>query len=86
MGMDDSTGLVLNDTNLEALEEAFGPDSDDAIGGQVILFVDPDVRYGGQRVGGIRIKLPRKANTKEKAAPIKESTAEILNDDLPTDW
>ena len=30
-------GLVLNDTNLEALEAAFGPDSDDAIGGQVIL-------------------------------------------------
>jgi hypothetical protein len=82
-------GLVLNDTNLEAIEEAFGPNSDDAIGGQVILFVDPDVRYGGQRVGGIRVKLPKKANAKEKAAP-KKSTAEYLNDDLPdvdsTDW
>ena len=64
------------------IEAAFGPDSDDAIGGQVIAFVDPDVRYGGQKVGGIRIKLPKKANAKEKAAP-KESTAEYLNDDLP---
>jgi hypothetical protein len=77
-------GLVLNDTNLEALEAAFGPDSDDAIDGQIVAYVDPDVRYGGQRVGGVRIKLPKKANAKEKAAP-KESTAEYLNDDLP-EW
>ena len=66
--------LVLNDTRLEALEAAFGPDSDDAIGGQVILYVDPDVRFGGQKVGGIKIKLPRKVAAKEKAAP--ESTAD----------
>lgn len=80
-----SKGLVLNDTNLEALEAAFGADSDDAIGGQMLLYVDHDVRYGGQRVGGIRLKLPaKKATAKEKAAP-KESTAEYLNDDLP-DW
>jgi hypothetical protein len=84
-----SKGLVLNDTNLETIEAAFGPNSDDAIGGQVVAFVDPDVRYGGKRVGGIRLKLPKKANAKEKAAP-KKSTAEYLNDDLPdvdsTDW
>ena len=82
-------GLVLNDTNLETIEAAFGPDSKDAIGGQMVVFVDPDVRYGGQRVGGVRVKLPKKAAVKEKAAP-KESTAEYLNDDLPdddsTDW
>ena len=45
-------GLVLNDTNLEIIEMGFGPSTDDAIGGQVILFVDPNVRFGGQRVGG----------------------------------
>jgi hypothetical protein len=77
-----SKGLVLNDTNLEALEAAFGSDSKDAIGGQVIVYVDPDVRFGGQRVGGIRIKLPKKANTKEVAAA-RSATAEYLNDDLP---
>ena len=54
-----SKGLVLNDTNLECLETAFGDDSSDAIGAQVILYVDPDVRFGGKRVGGIRIKLPK---------------------------
>jgi hypothetical protein len=77
-------GLGLNNATLEAIEAAFGPDSKDAIGGQVILYVDPDVRFGGQRVGGIRIKLPKQVVAKEKAAP-KESTAEYLNDDLP-DW
>jgi hypothetical protein len=80
-----SKGLVLNDTNLEAIEAAFGPDSKDAIGGQVILYVDRDVRYGGQKVGGVRIKLPKSAAVKEKAAPKVESTAEYLNDDLP-EW
>ena len=42
-----SKGLVLNDTNLEIIEMGFGADTDDAIGGQVILFVDPNVRFGG---------------------------------------
>ncbi len=75
-------GLVLNDTkNLETLETAFGPDSEDAIGGQVILFVDPDVRYGGQRVGGVRLKLPKKVTPKEKAAS-KQTTAEIIGDEI----
>jgi hypothetical protein len=61
---------------------AFGPDSDDAVGDQVVLYVDRAVRFGGQRVGGIRIKLPKAA--KEKAAPTK-TTAETLNDELP-EW
>jgi hypothetical protein len=30
-------GLVLNDSNLEVLELAFGPDTDDIVGGQVNL-------------------------------------------------
>ena len=51
----------------------------------MILYVDPDVRYGGQKVGGIRIKLRKRAAVKEKAAPKEESTAEYLNDDLP-EW
>jgi hypothetical protein len=79
-----SKGLVLNDTNLETLEQAFGDDSNDVIGAQVVLYVDPNVRYGGQRVGGIRIKLPARKAAKEKAA-VKPTTAELLNDDLP-DW
>ncbi len=77
-------GLVLNDTNLEFIETNFGEDSGDAIGGQVILYVDPDVRYGGQRVGGIRMKLPKRAGVKEKAAA-KQTTAEIIGDDIPDD-
>jgi hypothetical protein len=74
----------LNDTNLETLETAFGDDSNDAIGAQVVLFVDPNVRFAGQKVGGVRIKLPAKKAVKEKAAA-KSATAEYLNDDLP-EW
>jgi hypothetical protein len=71
-------GLVLNDGNLEVIEMAFGPDTNDAIGGQIVLYVDPDVRYGGKRVGGIRIRLL----PKKRAVPVR-STAEELDDEIP---
>lgn len=75
-----SKALVLNNGNLEVLETLFGPETNDAIGGTVILHPDPSVMYAGQRVGGIRIQRPRAVE--KKAAPAK-STAEILNDDIP---
>jgi hypothetical protein len=53
-----SKALVLNDANLDVLEMAFGPETNDAVGGLVILYVDPDVEFDGKKVGGIRIKRP----------------------------
>ena len=79
-----SKGLVLNDTNSsKRLRWLSARIAAILIGAQVILFVDPDVKYGGKRTGGIRVKLP-KAAAKEKAAA-KSATAEFLDDDLP-DW
>lgn len=54
--------MVLNVTNLKRMAKALGDDTDDWTGKQVILYVDPDIEFGGNVVGGLRIKsIPRKA-------------------------
>ena len=57
--------MVLNVTNLKRLAKALGDDTDGWIGNQVILYVDPDIEFGGNVVGGLRIKgIARKAKPK----------------------
>ena len=48
-------GWAANMTGLEALAEMSGSgDTEDFIGIRVEIYVDPDVRYAGKRVGGSR--------------------------------
>ena len=58
--------MVLNVTNLKRLAKALGDDSDNWIGNQVILYVDPDIEFGGNVVGGLRIKGISRARTAAK--------------------
>ena len=55
-------GLVTNITNGEVLAEiAVSTDTDDWHGAHVEIYVDPDVRFGGERKGGIRLRsIPTK--------------------------
>ncbi len=54
-------GLVLNATNIKRLGKACGDDTQDWLGKVVTLYVDDTVEYGGNAVGGLRIKaIPRK--------------------------
>jgi len=62
--------MVLNSTNIKRLGKALGDDTDDWIGGKVTLYVDPDVEYGGEVKGGLRIR-----GNVRKAAPKR------MNDD-----
>ena len=55
------------------LTKALGDDTDDWIGKQVILYVDPDIEFGGNVVGGLRVKQFRNA-----ASP-KRATVEDVN-------
>ncbi len=50
--------MVLNKGNAVILEEAYGDDSDDWHGKTVEIYVDPNVMFGGKRVGGIRLRVP----------------------------
>jgi hypothetical protein len=61
-------GLVLNTANAEALVEITGTDDYEQWSDIPIqLHVDPDVKYGGKKTGGIRIRKPPSA-----PAPVQE--------------
>ena len=51
--------MVLNRGNAEVIAENYGGDSDMWIGKPVEVYHDPGVMFGGKRVGGIRIRMPR---------------------------
>ena len=59
--------LVLNTTSIRTLEKAYGSDTDDWIGKRVTLYVDPNVSFRGQVVGGLRLR-PVKAKPAAAAA------------------
>lgn len=49
--------MVLNTTNIQLMEKACGSDdTDDWIGKAIIVYTDPNVSFGGELVGGLRIR------------------------------
>jgi len=77
--------MVLNSTNIKRLAKAC--DSDDTegwIGKQVILYVDPDVEFAGNIVGGLRIRAKPKAHGTREIMP-KQTGAPFddMADDVP---
>lgn len=53
--------MVLNPTNLKLAEKALGSDdTDDWMGKKIIVYNDPNITFGKELVGGIRIKAFRK--------------------------
>jgi hypothetical protein len=67
--------MVLNTTNIKRMGKALGDDTDGWVGGQVVLYVDPDIEFGGNIVGGLRIRNHR------KASPLSKPNAQ--GDDIP---
>ena len=54
-----SKGLVLNKANAETLAKLTGTDDYEKWADTPVqLWVDPDVTYGGKKIGGIRIRKP----------------------------
>ena len=77
--------MVLNSTNIKRLAKACeSEDSDDWIGKQVTLYVDPDVEFGGNIVGGLRIRGAKKA-TGIRQEPSKTTGGRFddMDDDVP---
>jgi hypothetical protein len=60
--------MVLNVTNLKRLAKALGDDTDDWIGNSIMLYVDPDIEFGGNVVGGLRVKGMPKTAARQAAA------------------
>lgn len=56
--------MVLNSTNIKRLAKACNSDdTDEWLGKKVVLYVDPDVEFAGNVVGGLRVRA-------HKAAPV----------------
>lgn len=72
--------MVLNVTNLKRLAKALGDDTDGWIGNQVVLYVDPDIEFGGNVVGGLRIKAMRSPAAKARAALSDDAINRKLSD------
>lgn len=69
--------MLLNSTNIKLLEKACGSDNtDDWIGKEVILYTDEAVSFGGQIVGGLRIR-------KHQSEPLRRVVKAPVHDDEP---
>jgi hypothetical protein len=68
--------LVLNVTNKEALNNAFGKKPAGWLNATVGIFVDPNVMFGGQKKGGVRLRalLPPAPTAKPAAKPAPKPT------------
>lgn len=54
--------MVLNSTNIQLMGKACNSDdTDDWIGKQVIVYVDENVSFGGELVGGLRVRKHKQA-------------------------
>ena len=50
-------GFICNSTNINALIALFGSDdTDDWLGKQCTVYVDPEIRFAGKKVGGLRVR------------------------------
>lgn len=78
-------GLVLNATNIKRMGKACGEDTDDWVGKSVMLYVDPEIEYGGNIVGGLRIRGTKNPATKARTAVSDADVNKQLRDaeDLP---
>jgi len=51
--------MILNKGNAVMLTEAYGDDSIGWHGKPVEIYLDPNVMFGGKRVGGLRVRVPQ---------------------------
>lgn len=54
--------LVINSTNGQIIAQIAGSEEEIErtwIGKQVVLYIDPNVSYGGKLIGGIRVRAPK---------------------------
>lgn len=77
--------MVLNSTNIKRLAKACSSDdTDEWIGKKVVLYVDPDVEFAGNVVGGLRIRAHKEAPQTRQVMPAqKGGKFDDMADDIP---
>lgn len=69
--------MVLNSTNAQLCEKFLGSDdTDDWAGRQIVLYDDPTVAFGGELVGGIRVRRAPSGPKTGKPTPMRQPTAD----------
>jgi hypothetical protein len=80
-------GMALNSTTIRVLEKGYGSDSDMWIGKKILMYVDPNVSFRGQVVGGLRLRTqkapPATAATTQPATASQQAGAAEFSDDIP---
>lgn len=75
-------GLVLNATNLKRAAAACGSDdTDDWLGKKIVCYYDENVEFGGDLVGGLRLRAPKSA-AKPAPKPPTDTFAD-MDEDVP---
>ena len=75
--VDVARGVILNGTNWDVLEEIAGESDSDAWQGvQIVIYVDPNVKFGARRVGGIRIRAPKPTAAAAETSPPPHTDAD----------
>jgi len=75
--------LILNATNLKRLARACNSqETDDWIGKKILLYVDPDIEFGGNVVGGIRVKAAENHGARQVPGKGKGPMGDMA-DDVP---
>lgn len=49
-------GLVANKTNAVRISKMYGKETNDWVGKRITLYFDPNVKFGGAKVGGVRVR------------------------------
>lgn len=78
-------GLVLNKTNSNTIAMAYGDDSDDWFGKEVILY-SAMIEFGGKTAPAIRVRVPPPKSTSKanKPDPISSGPARAeLDEEIP---
>jgi hypothetical protein len=51
--------LLLNKTNIRVLVDLYGGESEAWLGQPIVVYSDPNISYGGKRIGGVRLRNPQ---------------------------
>jgi hypothetical protein len=73
--------MVMNSTNRAIMEKVCGPDTDDAVGKSLVLYVDDNISFGGKLVGGLRLRAKKEGAA--KPAKKKPAPQGVDEDDIP---
>uniref|UniRef100_A0A6H2A4G5 Uncharacterized protein n=1 Tax=viral metagenome TaxID=1070528 RepID=A0A6H2A4G5_9ZZZZ len=75
--------VVMNTTKLDIIAAITGSDEiDDWIGTKIVLFHDPDIKFGTKKVGGIGVRAPKGKFASQPLSKPKVNWPEDVDADL----